>query len=149
MSSADTDGSTRVLLVEDNPMDARLIRYAMQQQEGWEIETVLAEDGEKAINMLLEGASTPDLIVLDLNLPKRDGTEVLQVIRGSEGLKGLPVAVLSSSPMDVIRGKVNGAKVEADCYFTKPMDIDSFVVMAKELRVCYETRRLPQGSGSE
>jgi len=80
----------------------------------------------------------PDLIILDLNLPKRDGAEVLQVIRTTDELRSLPVVVLSSSPMDVMKSKLHKAKVEANCYLTKPADLDEFLALGKRFRCCYE-----------
>ncbi|MBV9267344.1 MAG: response regulator [Acidobacteriaceae bacterium] len=145
MTPQETKQSTRVLVVEDNPMDVRLLRYAMQQEYNWPTETIVVDDGEKAINLLLsvaEGAEArPDFVILDLNLPKRDGTEVLGVIRNTKTLTTLPVAVLSSSPMDVIHDKVNDACLEANCYFTKPMHVDAFVPLIQSLRKCYERGR--------
>lgn len=141
------NGSTSLLLVEDNPIDVRLMRYALQQEQTWNTEITVAEDGEKAINLLLAIAASssqsgrPDFVILDLNLPRRDGTEVLQTIRGMKELQDLPVAIVSSSPMDVIRGKVSTANVSANCYFTKPMDVDSFLALGKELHSCYQKSR--------
>jgi two-component system, chemotaxis family, response regulator Rcp1 len=138
---------THLLLIEDNPIDVRLIRYALQQERNWETEITVAEDGEKAIDLLLAAAASspqsgkPDFVILDLNLPRRDGTEVLQTIRSVKELQDLPVAVVSSSPLDVIRGKVNTANVSANCYFTKPMDVDSFLALGKELHSCYQRSR--------
>jgi two-component system, chemotaxis family, response regulator Rcp1 len=142
------NGSTSLLLVEDNPIDVRLIRYALQQEQTWKTEITVAEDGEKAINLLLAIAASspqsarPDFVILDLNLPRRDGTEVLQTIRSMKELQDLPVAIVSSSPMDVIRGKVSTANVSANCYFTKPMDVDSFLALGKELHCCYQKSQL-------
>jgi CheY-like chemotaxis protein len=90
---------TRILLAEDNLHDVRLIRYALQQEQDWLTEVVVAENGEKAIHYLIEqvssaNATKPDLVILDLNLPKMDGTEVLQVIRTTEGLHSLPVVIV-------------------------------------------------------
>jgi two-component system, chemotaxis family, response regulator Rcp1 len=139
--------STNLLLVEDNPIDVRLMRYALQQEQTWATQITVAEDGEKAINLLLAVAAStwelgrPDFVILDLNLPRRDGTEVLQTIRSMKELQDLPVAIVSSSPMDVIRGKVSTANVSANCYFTKPMDVDSFLALGKELHHCYERSR--------
>jgi CheY-like chemotaxis protein len=134
--------AARLLLIEDNPIDVRLMRYALQQEKDWATDVTVAADGEKAIALLLAaaepgGEQMPDLVILDLNLPKRDGTEVLQTIRSAKALAHLPVAIVSSSPMDVIRGKVATAKVSADCYFTKPMDVDSFMELGKALHGCY------------
>ncbi len=123
------------------------MRYALQQEHTWSTEITVAEDGEKAINLLLAIAASspqsgrPDFVILDLNLPRRDGTEVLQTIRSMKELQDLPVAIVSSSPMDVIRGKVTTANVSANCYFTKPMDVDSFLALGKELHCCYQKSR--------
>jgi DNA-binding response OmpR family regulator len=137
--------STRVLVIEDNPVDVRLLRYAISQDRSWDPELIVAVDGEKAIHLLQQGL--PDFIILDLNLPKLDGTEVLQWIRSGEATRNLPVAIVSSSPMDEIRSKITGARVEANGYFMKPMDVDSFVNLAKALGDCY--RATQQNSDSE
>lgn len=134
---------TRVLIVEDNPVDAQMVEYALQEEQSWNTETMVADDGEKAIEFLLERHGRrmhqrPDLIILDLNLPKRDGTEVLQVIRSTDELRSLPVVVLSSSPMDVMKSKLHRANVEANCYLTKPVDLDEFLGLGKRFRSCYE-----------
>lgn len=135
--------TTRVLIVEDNPVDVHLVRLALEEERAWPTESVVTADGEKAIDFLLRRGSfshaeRPHLVILDLNLPKRDGTEVLQVIRTTDSLQNLAVAILSSSPKDVIRSKVHHAKVEANCYFTKPVDADAFLALGKALRCCYE-----------
>lgn len=136
------DDLTRVLIVEDNPVDAEMVERALQEEQSWTTETTVADDGEKAIELLLEHRGgrerRPDLIILDLNLPKRDGAEVLQVIRTTDELRTLPVVVLSSSPMDVMKSKVHRANVEANCYLTKPSDLDEFLALGKRLRSCYE-----------
>jgi two-component system, chemotaxis family, response regulator Rcp1 len=134
-------GPTRVLLVEDNPVDVRLIRFALREEKSWQTETTVANDGEKAIDYLLHQRETQgdfDLVILDLNLPKRDGTEVLQVIRSREELSSLPVIVLSSSPEDVSKAKVRNANVEANCYFTKPVGAKEFLDLGQRLWTCYK-----------
>jgi CheY-like chemotaxis protein len=136
--------SLRVLLIEDNPVDVELIRIAFESENGWHPAVTVAEDGERAICLLAEGfalGQVPDFIVLDLNLPKRDGTEVLRWIRTTEGFQEIPVAILSSSPTDVIRNKLVGARVEANCYFMKPMDIDDFLGLGRKLLFCYQKSR--------
>ena len=142
VSQEEPSNAILVLLVEDNPIDVRLIRYALREEQTWNTETVVANDGEKAINYLIEAASDagkkPDLIILDLNLPKRDGTEVLQLVRSHPDLRLMPVIVLSSSPEDVIRQMVRTAKVEANCYCTKPVGADEFLALGHKLRRCYE-----------
>jgi CheY-like chemotaxis protein len=133
---------TCVLIVEDNPVDVYMVRCALQEELDWTTETTVADDGEKAIELLLEHSSRPirawpDLVILDLNLPKRDGVEVLQFIRTTNGLRSLPVVVLSSSPMDVIKSKFNNVNVKANCYMTKPPDLDEFLALGKRFHSCY------------
>jgi DNA-binding response OmpR family regulator len=140
MSVNPPESAAQLLVVEDNPVDVRLLRYALDAEKTWKVQLSIAEDGEKAISVLLAGPR-PELVILDLNLPKRSGTEVLNVIRHTNELKGLPVAILSSSPMDVIRGRVTDAHLEADWYFTKPMSIDEFVALGRQLHMCYEESR--------
>lgn len=80
----------------------------------------------------------PDLVILDLNLPKQDGTEVLKVIRGELVGPRLPVIIYSSSPQDLIKTKLQQANLAADCYVTKPMGLEPFVRLARQFRNCYE-----------
>ncbi len=146
-----TESPTRVLIVEDNPVDVHLVRLALEEEQAWSTESVVTGDGEKAIDFLLRrgsfsDAQRPHLVILDLNLPKRDGTEVLQVIRTTDSLQNLAVAILSSSPRDLIRSKVHRANVEANCYFTKPVDADAFLALGKALRSCYERSRAREES---
>ena len=130
---------TRILLAEDNLHDVRLIRYALQQEQDWLTEVVVAENGEKAIHYLIEqvssaNATKPDLVILDLNLPKMDGTEVLQVIRTTEGLQSLPVVIVSSSPEEVSEGIVRKANLEANGYLMKPINVDEFLALGAVFR---------------
>jgi len=124
----------------------RLGRTFDSSGQGWPVKLTVAEDGEKAIHYLLgKGvyacAPRPDLVILDLNLPKYSGTEVLKVIRESSALRHTRVFILSSSPEDVIRNTVHNARVEADGYFTKPPDLDEFIGLGKKIRRCFETAR--------
>ena len=130
---------TRILIIEDNPVDVRLLHLALESVEDWVIETAVAVDGEDAINYLLDPeTSKPDFVILDLNLPKRDGLEVLQVIRITNNLYGLPVVVFSSSTEDVLRTKMQQAKLEAEYYLTKPIGINEFLAVGPMLRGFYE-----------
>lgn len=120
-------------------MDVRLLRYSFDRNPDWPTEITVAENGEEAIHSLLSpSAAKPDLVILDLNLPKKDGTEVLRVIRTESSAPDVPVIVFSSSPEDVIRTKVNKANVRADCYITKPMGLELFADLAYRFRNCYE-----------
>jgi two-component system, chemotaxis family, response regulator Rcp1 len=137
---------TRVLIVEDNPADVLLLRCAITEVGDWPVETTVALDGEQAIVLLRKQAvggqsSLPDLVILDLNLPRIHGAEVLRIIRTSEALLKLVVVILSSFPHDVILEKVRTLGVEANCYCTKPEDFDRFLVLIRTIHQCYESAR--------
>lgn len=143
------DGESRsieVLLVEDNPGDVRLMREAF-----WEVDVRhclhTAADGVEAIDFLRrrEGyarAPRPDLIVLDLNLPRKDGREVLAEIKRDVRLRHIPVVVLSSSTSDE---DVSGAyDLHANCYVGKPVDFEEFVRVVRSIETFwFNTARLP------
>lgn len=122
----------RILLAEDNPGDVLLFREALKTRN-LSAEIHLAEDGQKAIDLITGRAPgeplRPHLIVLDVNLPKHTGSEVLQQIRCLEALSSIPVIMLtsSSSPSDRERAKWLGA----DLYLQKPSDIDGLLEVAK------------------
>ena len=142
MADGIAERPVKILVVEDNPADARMIDYALREESTWQTEMVVAEDGDQAIQYLTQqnsfGQTTkPDLVILDLNLPKRDGTEVLQIIRTTEGLERLPVIILSSSPEDVSEHVVQRANLEADCYLTKPADAMAFLALGTVLMHWY------------
>ena len=118
-----------VLLVEDNEGDILLTTEALEEGKIANRITVI-KDGKEAIDFLRKyGESTqgelPDLILLDINLPRKNGHEVLQFIKGSESLKHIPVIMLttSSSEKDIFYSY----KCFASCYITKPFDTDGFV----------------------
>ncbi len=130
---------TQILIIEDNPLDVRLLRVALESVRDWVVKTAVVVDGEEAINYLLDPqTSKPDFVILDLNLPKRDGLEVLQVIRITNNLYGLPVVVFSSSTEDVLRTKMEQAKLKAEYYLTKPVGVDEFLAVGPTLRSFYE-----------
>ena len=115
-----------ILLVEDNPGDARLTREALAQSK---IKNNLsyARDGEEAIAFLrrlppFSDAPTPDLVLLDLNLPRRDGREVLEDIKKDPNLRHIPVVILTSSQAeeDILRSY----RLHANCFITKPVDFE-------------------------
>lgn len=125
--------SVDILLAEDNPGDIRLIKEAFKETD---IETMFhtVTDGHKAIEFLLqrgsyETATRPDLILLDLNLPRKDGYDVLSKIRETPEMAHLPVIVLTSSQdTDDIR---ESYKLNANAYLTKPADPDEFACLAQ------------------
>jgi DNA-binding response OmpR family regulator len=122
-----------------------MIDYALREESTWHTEMVVVEDGDRAIQYLTQQnpfaqATKPDLVILDLNLPKRDGTEVLQTIRTTEGLEKLPVVILSSSPADVSERVVERANLQADSYLMKPADVDDFLALGTVLMRWYNGR---------
>jgi DNA-binding response OmpR family regulator len=142
----DPSRPVHVLIVEDNRIDARLINHALLRVPDWRLEIAVVDDGDKAVRYLrrehpYERAALPDLVLLDLNLPKREGAEVLQIIRSSATLSRMRVFVLSSSPLDVIEEQIRCAHVKADAYLTKPFDIGSFSEMALEIKRLYASPR--------
>lgn len=121
-----------ILLVEDNPGDALLIGEAMAD-DGQRNTLRHVRDGVAALDYLRTddaGAPRrPDLIVLDLNLPRKDGREVLREIKSDDRLKSIPVVVLTSSsaPEDIERCY----QLNANCYVTKPLDLHGFISVVR------------------
>lgn len=141
--SVESTGRVRVLIVEDNPADVMLIRMALKEH-AFVCDLEIAQDGAQAIDRLcgLGGYSEPyepDLILLDLNLPKRSGIEVLQAIRGRECLLHSRVVILSSSPEDVVEQSLRNSNLVADCYLTKPPSLDEFLKVGRLIRDCFES----------
>jgi two-component system, chemotaxis family, response regulator Rcp1 len=118
-----------ILLVEDNEGDARLTLEAFKEGKVMNNLTVV-RDGVEALAYLRHegqyaGATQPDLILLDLNLPRKDGREVLAEIKDDEHLKRIPVVVLTTSGAQEDVAKAYGS--HANCYVTKPVDLDQFL----------------------
>lgn len=118
-----------ILLVEDSPGDIRLTKEALRDAKV-QNNLHVATDGEEAIAFLRHTgnhtkAPRPDLILLDLNLPKKDGREILEDIKTDESLKTIPVVVLttSESEADILRSY----ELHANCYISKPVDLDGFI----------------------
>jgi two-component system, chemotaxis family, response regulator Rcp1 len=124
-----------VLLVEDNPGDVRLTKEALR--EGKVRNNLhVAPDGLEALAFLrregpYEDAVRPDLILLDLNLPRKDGREVLSEIKRDDTLRHIPVVVLTSSQaeQDILRAY----DLHANCYVSKPVDLDQFITVVKSI----------------
>ena len=124
-----------ILLVEDNPGDVRLTIEALRDGEVHNNLNV-ARDGVEALAYLrreapFTGAARPDLILLDLNLPRKDGREVLAEIKADAELKTIPVVVLTTSraEQDVLRSY----ELQANCFVTKPVDLDQFIDVVKSI----------------
>ena len=125
-----------ILLVEDNPADVRLTIEALKDGKVYSNLHVVV-DGEEALAFLRRegehhGAVRPDLVLLDLNLPKIDGREVLREIKADEKLRAIPVVILTTS-----RSEEDIAKsydLHANCYITKPVDLTQFMKIAKAVQ---------------
>lgn len=135
MSSAEARASIEILLVEDNPADVRLTKEALKEAKVRNNLSVV-EDGVEAMEFLSQqgkyaDAPRPDLILLDLNLPKKDGREVLEEIKQDSSLKRIPVVVLTTSQAeeDILRTY----NLHANCYVTKPVDLDQFITIVKSI----------------
>lgn len=124
-----------ILLVEDNPGDADLAREALENTK-LNNRLYVVDDGEKAMSFLLrEGPYAemprPDLILLDLNLPRKDGRQVLAEIKLNDDLKRIPVVILTTSQAeeDVIRTY----DLHANCYITKPINLNQFLHVVRSI----------------
>ncbi len=122
-----------ILLVEDSPADARLIRETMKD---YKIVNTLhhVKDGIEAMAFLRRedkyaGMPRPDLVLLDLNMPRKDGRETLAEIKADPDLKRIPVVILTVSNAD--EDVLNSYNLYANCYITKPLDLEEFVKVVK------------------
>jgi len=140
------DKIVEILLVEDNPGDIRLTQEALKEGNiPNNLHTVM--DGAEAIKFLFREGSyadskRPDLILLDLNLPKKDGREVLGKIKADDDLKKIPVVVLTTSnaESDILKAY----DLHANCYITKPVDFNRFIEVIKSIEQFWLTIvRLP------
>ena len=135
MNIFDNGKPVEILLVEDNPGDVRLTLEAFQEAKVCnKVHTVC--DGVEAMAFLRQEGKyaqspCPDIILLDLNLPKKDGREVLAEIKCDENMKRIPVVVLttSKSEEDIIKSY----ELQASCYITKPVDLDNFLGTVKSI----------------
>lgn len=124
-----------VLLVEDNPADADLVRESLEESKLF-LQITILPDGEQGLSYLLQegafaDAKRPDLILLDLNLPRMSGREVLADIKNLPELRTIPVVVLTSS--DAESDIVQSYDLGASCYITKPVDLESFLKIVSKL----------------
>ena len=144
--------SVEILLVEDNPGDARLTREALKEGK---IRNNLhhAKDGVEALAFLRrQGAyaavPVPDIVLLDLNLPRKDGRQVLAEMKADDALKTIPVVVLTTSEaeQDVLRSY----ELHANCYVTKPVDLEKFISIVRAIEDFWlAVVKLPSARGLE
>ena len=141
------DMHPRVLQVEDCPSDVRLTQEAFRDAN-MSVQLHVASDGVEAMAFLRkEGAHVhaprPDLILLDLNLPKMDGREVLAHIKKDEGLKTIPIVILTTSEAEA--DIVNSYQLQANCYLSKPVQLDAFQSLVKSINDFWLTKvKLPR-----
>jgi len=140
-----------VLLVEDSPGDVRLTQEAFREANG-SIRLSVASDGAEAMAFLRRqgnhiDAPRPDLILLDLNLPKMDGREVLARIKEDEELKTIPTVILTTSQAKA--DIVYSYKLHANCYLSKPVQLDAFESLVKSINDFWLTKveLPPQSAG--
>jgi CheY-like chemotaxis protein len=138
-----------ILLIEDNPGDVELVHEALQS--GRVLNRIsVATDGEAAMAFLnhargFENAPRPDLILLDLNIPKKDGFEVLEDIKDHPSVSSVPVVILTSSQAD--RDVVKSYNLRANCFISKPVDVDEFLAVVRSTGEFWlSIVRLPLGS---
>jgi len=137
-----------ILLVEDNPADVRLTVEILKETKVRNVLTV-ASDGNEALERLRRTgrythAVRPDLILLDLDLPKKDGKQVLAEIKADPVLKRIPVVILTSSKAE--EDIVKSYNLYANCYVTKPVDLEQFVKVVKSVEEFWLTIvKLPEG----
>ncbi len=137
-----------ILLVEDNPADVRLTVEILKETKVRN-NLIVAGDGNEALELLRQTgrythAVRPDLILLDLDLPKKDGKQVLAEIKADPALKRIPVVILTSSKAE--EDVVKSYNLYANCYVTKPVDLEQFVKVVKSVEDFWLTIvKLPQG----
>ncbi|HEX8241850.1 MAG TPA: response regulator [Longimicrobium sp.] len=135
MSPRNDARPVEVLLVEDNPGDVRLTREALKDGKVSNNLSV-APDGVEALRFLRRegphaGAPRPDVVLLDLNLPRKDGRQVLREMKEDPSLRTIPVVILTSS--DAERDIAAAYELQASCYVTKPVDLDQFITVVRSI----------------
>lgn len=135
MSVSELVKPIEILLIEDNPGDVRLTMEALKETKVINKLTVMKNGVDAMAFLRREGsyakAARPHLILLDLNLPLKDGREVLAEIKADEGLRRIPVVILTTSQdeQDVLKSY----HLHANCYITKPVDLDQFITVVKSI----------------
>lgn len=141
----------QVLLVEDNPGDVRLTREAFKDAKV-HLEMHVVNDGVEAIDFLnrrgeYAESPRPDLILLDLNLPRKDGRDVLAEVKADTSLKSIPVVILTTSASDV--DIESSYLLHANCYISKPVDLDGFLSVVRSIdNFWFSVVKLPPAEAS-
>ena len=144
MSNSQNNRSVDLLLVEDNPGDIRLTEEALKDGPV-RVNLSIAKDGVEAVEFLnrrgsFKDAPRPDLILLDLNLPRKNGREVLAEIKADPDLRQIPVVVMttSKSEQDIERAY----ELNANCYITKPIELDDFLAVVHSIEDFWLTKAM-------
>lgn len=137
----------QILLVEDSAGDVRLTQEAFRETNT-AIQLHIVQDGVEAMEFLRQGGShakspRPDLILLDLNLPRMDGREVLEALKADDGLKNIPIVILTTSEAEADIAK--SYLLHANCYLTKPVQLEAFEALVLSISDFWLTKAtLPQ-----
>ena len=136
MDAKSENSRSRILLVEDNPGDVGLLRLALEKAR-LDCELTVLCDGAEAIELVQQrgkyaGVAPPDLVVMDLNVPKYDGAEILQAMRSNPAFATVCVAVVSSSSSGRERARIE--KYQISRYISKPLDLDEFLRIGDTLK---------------
>ena len=137
-----------ILLIEDNPGDVRLTEEGLKEGKILNNLSVVSNGVEALAFLRREGKHTnaprPELILLDLNLPRKDGREVLAEIKNDDNLKRIPVVILTSSEAE--QDIIKSYNLHANCYITKPLELDQFIGVVKNIEQFWLTVvKLPPG----
>lgn len=152
MKSPEENMSLNVLLVEDSPGDVRLTQEAFRDAN-LAVQLHVANDGVQAMAFLRQegtyiDAPRPDLTLLDLNMPKMDGRQVLALIKADDALKTIPTVILTTSAADDDIAKCY--QLQANCYLTKPVQLDAFETLVKSVNDFWLAKaRLPNRQNEE
>lgn len=139
--------AVEILLVEDNPGDARLAVEALKEGGGNRCRLHVVQDGVEAMSFLRRQgehgkAPRPHLVLLDLNLPRMDGREVLAEVKADPDLKRIPIVVLTTSQAE--QDVVSCYEMNANCFITKPVDLDQFIAVVRTIEGFWcQTVKLP------
>lgn len=127
--------SLKILLIEDSPSDVRLVREALKENS-MSVDMTVARDGVEAMNYLHQAergaVNRPDLVLLDLNLPRKTGGEVLAEVKSSPELRQIPVVVLTSSRAE--EDVQQAYNLNANCYITKPADLAEYIRVVRAIK---------------
>lgn len=146
----DGDRKARIVVVDDNPGDVELLRMALAEA-GVNCDLTVLDNGREALEFVqgrgrFGATPPPDLVILDLNLPRNDGTEILEAMRATESYAETPVAILSSSSSSREQAKMEGLRVKR--FIVKPPDLDKYMrigVILRELLAEERARGMAEG----